>query len=145
MTRQTSRDAYYRIRDGGLLGKRQFEVYHILSCHDPLTGGEVCDIIRQNGRVENRNATASRLGELRDRGVIEELDVTRICKVTGNKVTVWAVTANLPTKPKPKPKKISKVDEAIKEERRACAEIAMRMGHRKVSDEILSRNNLTLF
>ena len=143
MTRQTSREAYETIKNNGMLSKRRWEAYHILYHNGPMTCGELFSHSDLKNLKGYRQNFVARLGELRDVGVVVELG-TKKCSITGNNVILWDVTSNLPVKLK-KEKKADITEEAIKGERRACAMIAMNLGSRKISDEILSRNNLTLF
>jgi hypothetical protein len=73
--------------------------------YGPCTGGELARSMQED---KNKTITVSdwltaravraRLGELRDRGTVRELD-PRDCKVTGRRVIVWEITGDLPTKP----------------------------------------------
>lgn len=99
MVRQTSKDAYLTIKETGLLSERRWMVYHILYNHGPLTGNEVYQRLKTEFGIKFGNAPSivSRLGELRDLGVVSEYGKT-ICSVTGMRVIRWDVTSNLPTK-----------------------------------------------
>jgi hypothetical protein len=106
MVRETSIAAYNAIKDNGLLSGRRFEVYEFLFQHGPCTGNELLakmklEIDRFNGNAPN---VVTRLGELRDFGVVRELG-TRKCNITGMTVTVWDVTDKLPTKAAIQPKR----------------------------------------
>lgn len=97
MTRQTSIDAYNAIKDSGLLSKRRFEVYAVLFEHGPLTGGELSELLpKKISRTIGSNVHA-RLSELTERGVVMEIGY-RICSVSGQRVILWDVTNNLPSK-----------------------------------------------
>lgn len=91
MIRQTSIQAYTNIKQNGLLSKRRFEVYAWLFEHGPATAGRV-----SQGIHGNRNNTATRLTELRNMGVVQE--VGEATEITGETVIQWDVTALLPTK-----------------------------------------------
>lgn len=98
--RETSIEAYNKIKDNGLLSKRRFQVYDILFEFGPMTANECFLKMKEYyavmGVITNSNTT-TRLGELRDLGVARELG-KRICSVSGNKVILWDVTDGLPVK-----------------------------------------------
>lgn len=48
MTRNTSVEAYHKIKEEGLIGKRQMQVYEILFEHGPLTNSEVWAFAKKN-------------------------------------------------------------------------------------------------
>jgi len=93
--RMTSIEAYNDIRDNGLLGKLQFEVYEVLYNHGPLTQGELWSRFFPNAQ---RHSIAPRFAELKDRGVVVEVG-ERPCQITGVNSIVWDVTDHLPTAP----------------------------------------------
>jgi len=99
MTRQTSIEAYNKIKDEGLLSERRWQVYDCLYDIGPATGGEVFkEMKRRYGMLVPTNSnTTTRLGELRDMGVVSELG-TRTCSVSSQKVILWDCTSNLPIK-----------------------------------------------
>lgn len=90
MIRQTSIQAYDHIRQNGLLSKKRLEVYAWLFEHGPATAGRLAA-----GIHGNRNNTATRLTELRNMGVVQE--VGEATEITGETVILWDVTAALPT------------------------------------------------
>lgn len=94
MVRQTSIEAYNKIKENGLLAKRTWEVYDTLFNFGPLTGREVFDRLGKKGFTTH---TASRLSELRDRCAITEVG-KKVCSVTGMKVILWDVTDRVPVK-----------------------------------------------
>lgn len=108
MTRSTSINALREISASGLLGKMQLEVYSALEQNGPCTANELFQFMERScGPVKRNQANiTTRLGELRDRGVAEEVN-RRECSVTKMTVTVWDVTGNLP-------KKIAKAKEPTK-------------------------------
>lgn len=89
--RETSLEAYNRIKDEGLLSERRFEVYEITYLHGPGTAGE----LSQHTHKQNRNNFATRLTELRKQGVVRECG-ERDCLVTGYNAIVWEVTDEMP-------------------------------------------------
>ena len=94
MKRNTSIQAYQTIKENGLLSWRRMEVYECLYHHGPMTGKQLT--ISLNTNQSNSGAYATRLSELRDRGVVQELGTTK-CEYTGYEVILWDVTSNLPT------------------------------------------------
>lgn len=106
MTRRTSIEAYNNIKENGLLSERRWQVYSVLFDIGPATGGEVFkEMKKRYGMLVPTNSnTTTRLGELRNCGVVEELG-ERECSVSGQRVILWDVTDRLPTKLE-KPKKI---------------------------------------
>jgi len=95
MIRETTYDAYEYIKANGLLGARQWEVYHWLTKHGPCTANELYDFMDESGTAQVNNNTATRLGELRDRGVVTEVD-ERKCTITDRRCIVWQCTSQLP-------------------------------------------------
>jgi hypothetical protein len=102
-TRTTSAEAWAVIKANGLLSKRQAEVFEALVHAGPVTGNELGLRMALSKRINTNVIT--RLGELRDRGIVDEAGF-RVCEVTGKKVIVWQ--ANGQTNPIPL-KKISEV------------------------------------
>jgi hypothetical protein len=99
MTRYTSIQAYWKIRDEGLLSEQRWLVYAALwrSC-SVLTGTQISALIP--GSISNNVRT--RLSELRDLGVVREVGVGP-CPITGQEVILWDVNHGaLPGSLKPK-------------------------------------------
>lgn len=106
MIRHTSKQSYDTIKFNGLLSKRRWQVYDILFRDGALTGSELALKFKKEYGVfapSNTNVV-TRLGELRDLGVVYEVKTT-ICSVTGMKVILWDVTDRLPLSNIKKPKK----------------------------------------
>lgn len=103
MARQTSVAAYYAIQQDGTISKQQQRIYAKLFHHGPLTATEcllLIDADMKSAGMKGVNMnTRTRFGELRDRGVLYEVQ-TRTCKETGVNVIEWDVTVNL-AGPKP--------------------------------------------
>lgn len=99
MIRETSIEAYHKIKDDGLLSERRWQVYSVLYKIGPATGGEVFkEFKRQYGITTPTNSNVTtRLGELREMEVAKELG-TRVCSVSGQNVILWDVTKSLPVK-----------------------------------------------
>ena len=92
MTRQTSIDAYNKIREDGLLGKLQLEVYGLLFDHGPLTQGELWDRFM---REHQGHSISPRFAELHALGVIHPIG-ERACRFSGVNAILWDVTDQLP-------------------------------------------------
>lgn len=107
MIRKTSIEAYNTIKENGLLGKRQWQVYEILFEYGPLTGGEVFKYmkLKYGLDVPTNSNTTTRLGELRAMGSAEEIG-ERECSVSGQLVNLWDVTDRLPIRRNKKTTKI---------------------------------------
>jgi len=102
MTRQTSINAYNKIKAEGLLGKLQAQVYDNLYHSGPLTIAECSQYHLPS--IDSRSVSP-RFAELEKKGVITTVG-KRKCSVTGREVLLWDVTANLPA---PVPKKVKGV------------------------------------
>lgn len=96
MIRDTSIEAYEKIRAGNLLSKRRLEIYVELFDNGPMTANEIFRNIRGVSSINQANIPA-RLNEMRWMGVVRELG-TQKCSVTGNDVILWDVTAKVPEK-----------------------------------------------
>ena len=95
-TRDTSVEAYNKIKSNGLLGKMQFEVYHAVYNFGPCTSAEAYVHMNKSALTPITQSRA-RFTELRNKGVLKELGM-RDCTVTGQHVIVWEVTKELPKK-----------------------------------------------
>ena len=95
MTRDTSIEAYRKIKEEGLLSKLRFSVYECLYQHGPMTQGEVWSRYFHH---RQRHDIGPRFAELLKRGVIKNV-AYRPCTLTGNVSMVWDVTSNLPSEP----------------------------------------------
>lgn len=100
MTRQTSAVAYHEIQANGLLSKRRWEVYDILYRHGPLSCAQIIKIHRkENGNILSTTGSLStRLSELRDSEVVQEVSENFVCPITNHTVILWDVTKSLPKK-----------------------------------------------
>ena len=98
MTRETSREAYHKIKDQGLLSQKRWQVYDILFAIGPATGSQVASEYRKRyGRTSNSETVRNRLTELRDAEVVKEVGRTND-QHTGMSVLQWDVTSKLPIK-----------------------------------------------
>lgn len=120
MTRQTSIEAFKKIRESGLLSRERFRVFATIFAMGSCTSGEAFESIvkrnqganSRNGRVSSLSQSRARFTELRDLGVIEEIDV-RPCKVTGRNCIVWQPTGNLPGQLPRRQTKLAEAEERI--------------------------------
>lgn len=95
--RDTSIQVYYRIKEDGTLSKRRWEVYDIVFNHGPLTANEIFQYTKLSNLTGYRHNVHSRLCELREMGVLQELG-TKECSISGETVILWDVTSNYPKK-----------------------------------------------
>lgn len=111
--RSTSLAAYNFIKENGLLSKKKWEIYdELFASKGNLTHGELSMLIESkyetvyNGKPRKfyRNNIVTRLGELRDLGVIAETG-KRKCENSGRLCITWDVTDRLPIK-LDKPKRV---------------------------------------
>lgn len=131
-TRDTSIEAYNKIREGGLLPARRWEAYDILYRHGPLTANEMMFIAKEEdaGRTHQYlESIGRRLSELRDQGAIREIG-SRVCSQTGMRCLLWDVTSKIPD-PLPK-KKASK--QIIAEQ--ASYILVLEAENRRLKDEL---------
>jgi hypothetical protein len=94
MTRQTSIEAYNAIKENGLLGNLQFQVYDAIYNYGPSTQQEIC--VSRFPDTQARNIMP-RFAELARMGVISCVG-TRPCQITKRECMVWEITGNLPVK-----------------------------------------------
>ncbi len=95
--RETSALAYQSVMDSGYIGKKQKEVYAGLFRHQNSTGSELYSALGWNRNPSHSNI-GTRLGELRDMGVVDELPKRR-CKITGHLAIEWQTNDAHPRKP----------------------------------------------
>ena len=100
--------AYHKIKDDGLLSTRRFAVYEAMCLYAPpesegITANELFRKMETDAFLLNSNVV-TRLGELRERGVVEEVcdeygvSILRTCSVSGHNVLVWRTLDALPIK-----------------------------------------------
>jgi len=82
--RETSRVAFQKLVQSGNLPKAQIRVLEFLFDSGPLTGTEL------DFQMSYPSAH-KRLSELRDAGLVVELDEKKCCTITGETVTAWDV------------------------------------------------------
>ena len=123
MTRETSAEAYNRIKANGLLGQRRFQVYEELYFNGPKSANQVVRTIKANHPDIKDASLHGRLSELRDLGVVREVGFHRD-EISGNKNILWDVTSNLPVKP---PKKLTR-----KERKQIIKELLTKIGQTNI-------------
>ena len=101
MTRATSIEAYNQIKEEGLVGRLQFEVYSKLYDHGPLTQGELTEY---HFPGYPKQGLTPRFAELEGFGIVTPV-AERPCKITGRTCIVWDVTDKVPIKPDKKKSK----------------------------------------
>lgn len=97
MVRKTSIQAYDKIKENGLLGRMQFQAYHHLYLHGPMTAMELKAMM---GFKKADSQVRARLNELRTLGVVQEIGKKK-CSVTGNVVILWDVNDCVPNRANP--------------------------------------------
>lgn len=85
----TSELAYHKIKETGLLSKRQLQVYEALYEFGPMTGRKLSEYIP---------GAWKRLSELAAMGAVSSDGLTTD-PVTGHKVALYSVTTAVPIKP----------------------------------------------
>lgn len=86
MVRDTSIKAYREIKDSGLLGKRETEVYKGIFDHGPCTDRELAEKLGK----DDPNYVRPKRRELVKQGLIEEHDKKK-CDVSKKTVYVWRI------------------------------------------------------
>ena len=124
MTRTTSAEAYKIIKRDGLLSRARWEAYDIASRFGPASDNELRQAAQADGchSFEALDGLGKRYSELRDMGVLCE-EGTRICKVSGKRAIVWAVSGELPRKLAKRQTRAEQVAFLEKQLRQAQAEI----------------------
>ena len=95
MKRQTSLEAFQKIKDEGLLGKQASEIYGVLFESGPLTTRQVHERVSETIRDIGQVSTG--ISKLVQKGVLRDCGTTK-CATTGFEVTQWDVTDRLPIK-----------------------------------------------
>jgi hypothetical protein len=100
MVRETSIEAYNRVKESGYVGRKQKEVYHVVFYYGPMTSAECYAKMRELWPSQYLGITVltqsrARFTELREMGLLQEVG-KRKCKVTRNTVLVWDVTNRFP-------------------------------------------------
>lgn len=94
MYRETSREAYEKIKANGLLADLMFTVYETIVNHaEGLTIKETCMKLPHIPET----SVSPCFARLEERGVITAM-AKRPCSITGNNALNWVSTGNLPTK-----------------------------------------------
>lgn len=100
MIRETSLEAFREVQSSDVIGDMQRKVYCYLYVNGPLTANEIAYNLALKTKSQQKNIP-TRLGELRDRGVVKEVG-KKCCSITGMNVILWDVTANAPKSEVPK-------------------------------------------
>jgi hypothetical protein len=100
MIRETSIEAYKKIKEDGLLSRRRWQVYDFVFYNGPCTSREAYKKLCKGNDI-NPSSYLSRFSELRDAGVLSEIG-KKFDHETGNTVILWDVTSKLPIKLEPK-------------------------------------------
>lgn len=99
MIRNTSREAYEKIKANGLLSERRMQVYDVLYVHGPLTQNETWKLVQEKYNPEiSKQSINPRFAEMELRTVVEVVG-SKCCSVTKQKCLLWDVTPNLPADP----------------------------------------------
>lgn len=93
--RETSRDALKALKSGGFFEPAIQRVFDALVDNGPCTASEL--YFAMGMRNHSQSNVHTRLGELRDRGSVEELP-KRKCSRSGRECIVWDVTGKYPVK-----------------------------------------------
>lgn len=136
MVRQTSIEAYKRIKSEGLLSTRRLQVYEMLFVHGPMTQNECWDFIAVTMTQVSKQSVGPRFAELLERGVIQIVG-KRECKLTGYNCLIWDVTDQLPVEPEKREGEMHRLRRENSELRRELAELQVRfdIAIRHVPDE----------
>lgn len=100
MTRKTSIEVYHRLEASGYFEKRRGQVYYVLYHFGPMTVNETYKKVAEvfnTGVIAYYANSQARFSELRDAGAVEELG-KKECSVTGNEITLYDVTGEMPNK-----------------------------------------------
>lgn len=118
--RQTSIEAYNKIKEDGLLSKSRMEIYDILFKYGAMTAGEIFEVLqkRKIAHTVVKGSVCARLTELERVGVVMEVG-KKEWLLTGQSNTLWGVTDRLPMKPEKKKTK----DQIIRELREEIEEL----------------------
>ena len=95
MTQRTSVEAFNTIKENGLLGGMQFQVYEFIQNHGPCTQNEALRHLAIRGK--NTGSISTRFSELKRKEVIEECGEKQDEK-SGMQTILWRTTTKLPIK-----------------------------------------------
>lgn len=127
MVRQTSTDAYDKIKHEGLLSAKRWQAYDALFHHGPFTASEGAAYVKGI----RKNDLSSRLTELVKMGVVQEIQ-ERQCQVTKQNVIEFDVTDAVP----------EKIERSIRSDENTGDPIVInlsnlrRIAHKELTDEI---------
>jgi len=110
MARDTSIEAFNKIKENGLLGKRQFEVYNWFFENGPATARDCYESLCRGKVILNPGSYITRISELKKMGSMIEVG-ERVDSDTKHRVYLWDVTSKIPVKfEKPKRQKCPTCD-----------------------------------
>ena len=134
MSRPTSRETYFNIKENGLLSRLRFQVYDIIYQHQPITISQMIRIAASE--VTNTGSFTGRISELERMGLIYSVKEDE-CPVTGRNVIFWGTTDNLPAPLEKKPTKTEIIRDLEKQLAERDQEI-VRLKHilRNLRDEL---------
>lgn len=92
--RQTSIQAFYKVKASGILSKLRLKVYEIVCYHGPLTANEMRGHVNTEA---NSGVFSTRLSELQRMGAVKVVG-KRPCNTTGHVALVWDITGDMPVK-----------------------------------------------
>lgn len=96
MIRETSTEAYHKIKEDGLLSKRRFEVYDYVFNNGPCTSKKAYKNLCAY-KITNPSSYIGRFTELRNSGGLKEVG-HEIDADSGMRCILWDVTKNIPVK-----------------------------------------------
>ena len=95
MVRDTSLEAYNKIKADGLLSKRKWQVYDIVYHNGPLTAHRIVEIAKIESPSANQTSFNARLSELEELGVIKS-EGKEVHPVSGKNCYLWFSTGEMP-------------------------------------------------
>lgn len=102
--RQTSIESYNAIKNEGLLGRLQFDIYSWLYAYGPASQNKVVEAFKLRA---SQSSITPRFAELEKSGVIQTVGEST-CPMTGRNVLMWDVTSKLPIKIQKKETRLEK-------------------------------------
>ena len=93
--RETSIEAYHKIKETGLLTRLRWVVYDYLFHNGPKTQRQAVQDLSNS--FESNGTFSSRFAELKRMGAVKEVGKIK-CDFTGKNVYLWDVTKELPKK-----------------------------------------------
>lgn len=113
MIRETSINAFHMIRDNGILGMREFQVYEAICNNGSVTIKETCMILKPIPET----SISPIFSRLERKGLIK-IQETRKCKITGNNVYSWQSTNKMPNDKPPRKASYQELEKFVLDEYR---------------------------